>query len=51
MREKNIMKSANFFCFVFYCTKRKMRTDKATIKSWNRGKVEIEEKPSIFKTE
>ena len=39
---KNIMKSANFFCFCFKMYKEKMVTDKATIKSW---------KPSIPKSE
>ena len=32
--KKNIMKSADFFCFILY--KEKMFRDKATIKSWNR---------------
>ena len=36
MREKNIMKSAKFFCFCFVLYKEKMLTDKTTIKSWNR---------------
>ena len=37
MREKNIMKSANFFVFVLYCTKRRCSEIKPQLK------VEIED--------
>jgi len=41
MREKNVIKSANFFCYRFILYKENILTDRATIRRWARSTLKV----------